>query len=126
MELLGNVAVSSYLAWIIWSLVGQVLATLIRNQIPSLKSYPVNVVQILTGLLIVLVFIRFGFELTLYFYSEGLVPTAFGAFLLGLGGNELALPFLKKYLNRNKEKLNIVMDAPIDGGGVKNDPPPKP
>ena len=114
-ELLGNVLPSSYLAWIIWSLIGQILATLIRNHLPTLKSYPVNAVQVLTGLLIVLVFIRFGFELTDY------IPTAFGAFGIGLGGNEVALAFLKKYLNKRKdENANIVMDIPIGG----SNPPP--
>lgn len=120
LELLGNVLLSSYLAWIIWSVIGQVLATLIRNHLTTLKSYPVNLVQVVTGLLLVLVFIRFGFELTNY------VPTAFGAFIIGLGGNELALAFLKKYLNRKKEEQNAVADIPDDigGGGIKN--PPKP
>lgn len=125
MELLGNVLLSSYFAWIVWAMIGQVLATLIRNHIPSLKSYPVNAVQILTGLLVILVFIRFGFELTNY------TPTAFGAFLIGLGGNEVALAFLKKYLNRKKQEQDnipdaVAMDQPIQGGGTKNDPPPKP
>lgn len=82
-----------------------------------------------TGLVIVLVYIRFGLELTNY------VPTAFGAFGIGLGGNELALAFLKKYLNRKKEESSVI-DVPkimspdpepedIGGGGIKN-PPPKP
>lgn len=123
-ELLGNVLLSSYLAWIIWSIIGQVLATLVRNHLTTLKSYPINIVQLLTGLLLVLVFIRFGNELT------GLVPTAFGAFGIGLGGNELALAVLKKYLNKKKEDSlgdNVVMDDPdIGGGGIKNPPPPNP
>lgn len=121
-ELLGNVLLSSYLAWIVWAMIGQVLATLIRNHIQSLKSYPVNAVQILTGLLIILAFIRFGFELTNY------TPTAFGAFLIGLGGNEAALAFLKKYLNRKKQEQenvhdNVIMDAPDIGG---SNPPANP
>lgn len=122
MELLGNVLLSSYFAWIVWAMIGQVLATLIRNHIPSLKSYPVNAVQILTGLLVILVFIRFGFELTNY------TPTAFGAFLIGLGGNEVALAFLKKYLNRKKQEQenvpdNVVMGVPDIGG---SNPPANP
>lgn len=127
MELLGSVLPSSYFAWIIWSLIGQILATLVRNHITTLKSYPVNAVQVLTGLLLVLVFIRFGFEWT------GYVPTAFGAFGIGLGGNEVALFALKKYLNRKKEEKeeivdNVQMDVPDDigGGGIKNPPPPNP
>lgn len=120
LELLGGVLLSSYLAWLIWSIIGQVLATLIRNHLTSWKSYPINAVQLVTGLLLVLVFIRFGLELTNF------VPTAFGAFVIGLGGNELALAFLKKYLNKRKENLNAIADDPdIGGGGIKN-PPPKP
>lgn len=119
LELLGGVLLSSYLAWLIWSIIGQVLATLIRNHLTSWKSYPINAVQLVTGLLLVLVFIRFGLELTNF------VPTAFGAFIIGLGGNELALAFLKKYLNKRKENLNAIEDDPdIGGGGIKNPPPP--
>lgn len=128
LELLGNVLLSSYLAWVIWSIIGQVLATLIRNHLTTLKSYPVNVVQLVTGLLLVLVFIRFGLELTNF------VPTAFGAFIIGLGGNELALAFLKKYLNKKKEESSILdsvkiagdSNPDIGGGGIKNPPPTKP
>lgn len=116
LELLGNVALSSYLAWIIWSVFGQVLATFIRNAIPSLKSYPVNAVQLVTGLLVVLVYIRFGSELT------GLIPTAVGAFGIGLGGNEVALALLKKYLNKKKENIQAFAEEDIRGGGDKNDP----
>lgn len=118
MELLGSVLLSSYLAWIIWSIIGQVLATLIRNHLTSWKSYPINAVQLVTGLLLVLVFIRFGLELTNF------VPTAFGAFIIGLGGNELALAFLKKYLNKKKEQVDsFADDGDIGGGGIKNPPP---
>lgn len=128
LELLGNVLLSSYLAWVIWSIIGQVLATLIRNHLKTLKSYPVNAVQLVTGLLLVLVFIRFGLELTNF------VPTAFGAFIIGLGGNELALAFLKKYLNKKKEESSILdsvkiagdSNPDIGGGGIKNPPPTKP
>lgn len=128
LELLGNVLLSSYLAWVIWSIIGQVLATLIRNHLTTLKSYPVNAVQLVTGLLLVLVFIRFGLELTNF------VPTAFGAFIIGLGGNELALAFLKKYLNKKKEESSILdsvkiagdSNPDIGGGGIKNPPPTKP
>lgn len=125
LELLGTIVLSSYLAWVIWALIGQVLATLVRNHLTTLKSYPINAVQLLTGILLVLVFIRFGFELT------GFVPTAFGAFGIGLGGNELALAFLKKYLNKKKEESEekpiLIADdsGQIGGGGIKN-PPPKP
>lgn len=117
-QLLGSIFISSYLAWFCLSILGQVLATLIRNQIPNLKSYPVNAVQLITGLLVAFVFIRFSFELT------GLIPTGFGAFIIGLGGNELALAALRKYLNKKKEETEIFADD-IGGGGIKN-PPPKP
>lgn len=119
-ELLGSVLLSSYLAWLIWAVLGSVISTLLRNSIPNLKSYPINAVQILLGILITFAFIRFSLELT------GLVPNAFGAFIVGLGGNELALAALKKFLNKKKESLNAIADAPDDigGGGIKN--PPKP
>lgn len=119
-ELLGNVLLSSYLAWLIWAVLGSVISTLLRNSIPNLKSYPINAVQILLGILITFAFIRFSLELT------GLVPNAFGAFVVGLGGNELALAALKKFLNRKKENLNAIAEVPIDGGGDPNDPKKKP
>lgn len=121
-ELLGNVFISSYLAWFILSIIGAVTATLVRNHLTTLKSYPVNLVQILTGLLLTFIFIRFSVELTNY------VPNAFGAFLVGLSGNEIALGILKKFLLKKKEeketKDNLQADAPdIGGGGIKNNPP---
>lgn len=120
LELLGGVLLSSYLAWLIWAVLGSVISTLLRNTIPNLKSYPINAVQILLGILITFAFIRFSLELT------GLVPNAFGAFIVGLGGNELALAALKKFLNKKKESLDAIADAPDDigGGGIKN--PTKP
>lgn len=119
-ELFGQVLVTSYLAWLIWSGIGSVIATLVRNHLTSLKSYPINVVQVLLGLLITFAFIRFSVELTNY------VPNAFGAFLVGLGGNELALSILKKYLIRKQEeKINKLSDPPTDGDG-KVVPPTSP
>lgn len=100
LELLGGILLSSYLAWLIWSIIGSIIASLARNHLTTLKSYPVNVPQLLLGLLLSLVFIRFSLELTDY------VPTAFGAFVIGLGGNELALSFLKKYLKRKEDASN--------------------
>ena len=122
-ELLGSVLLSSYLAWFLLAIIGAMTATLIRNHLTTLKSYPINPVQILTGLLLTFIFIRFSLELT------GLTPNAFGAFAIGLGGNELALTFLKKFLTKKKiENENLQADAPDDiaGGGTKNDPPPRP
>ncbi len=117
-ELLGSVLLSSYLAWFLLSIIGAITATLIRNHLTTLKSYPINPVQILTGLLLTFIFIRFSLELT------GLIPNAFGAFAIGLGGNELALPFLKNFLNKNKEeKENIMADSanePIVGDRPKD------
>lgn len=101
LEMFGNVLISAYLAWFLWSAIGSVIATLTRNHLTTLKSYPINAVQILLSLLVTFAFIRFSVELTNY------VPNAFGAFLIGLGGNELALLVLKKYLNRKKNEIDI-------------------
>lgn len=109
LELFGTVDLPSYLAWIILSIIGAITATLVRNHLTTLKSFPVNAVQLLTGILITFIFIRFSLELT------GLTPNAFGAFAIGLGGNELALGFLKRYLE--KKKLDVIAD---DGPGGSN------
>lgn len=126
LQLLGDIFISSYFAWFILSIIGSVIATLIRNQIPNLKSYPVNAVQLLLGILITFVFIRFSFELT------SLVPSAFGAFAIGLGGNELALAILTKFLNKKKQE-SIIKNADIfsidseqEGPGGSNNPKPDP
>lgn len=116
-ELLGSVLLSSYLAWFLLAIIGAMTATLIRNHLTSLKSYPINPVQILTGLLLTFIFIRFSLELT------GLTPNAFGAFAIGLGGNELALTFLKKFLTKKKEEAQVFAD---DGIGGSNPPPTDP
>lgn len=98
LELFGTVDLPTYLAWIVLSIIGAVTATLVRNHLTTLKSFPVNAVQLLTGILITFIFIRFSLELT------GFVPNAFGAFAIGLGGNELALGLLKKFLDKKKEQ----------------------
>lgn len=105
-ELLGNVLLSSYIAWFLLAIIGAMTATLIRNHLTSLKSYPINPVQILTGLLLTFIFIRFSLELT------GLTPNAFGAFAIGLGGNELALSFLKKFLTKKENKPQAFAEEP--------------
>jgi len=117
LELFGTVDLPSYLAWFILSIIGAITASLVRNHLTTLKSFPVNAVQLLTGILITFIFIRFSLELT------GLTPNAFGAFAIGLGGNELALGFLKRYLE--KKKLDASADD-IGGGGIKNPPPTPP
>jgi hypothetical protein len=119
-ELLGDVLLSSYLAWMLLAVIGAFTATLIRNHLTSLKSYPVNPVQILTGLLLTFIFIRFSLELT------GLTPNAFGAFAIGLGGNELALSFLKRFLNKDngEKKIQAFADEEDgDGAGTPNKAP---
>lgn len=120
LELFGTINLPSYLAWLILSVIGAITATLVRNHLTTLKSFPLNAVQLLTGILITFIFIRFSFELT------GYTPNAFGAFAIGLGGNELALGLLKRFLEKKKvQNDNIVADTPedISGGGIKN---PKP
>lgn len=120
-ELLGSVLLSSYLAWLLLAIIGAFTATLIRNHLTSLKSYPVNPVQIVTGLLLTFIFIRFSLELT------GLTPNAFGAFAIGLGGNELALSFLKRFLDKGKEGIKIqAFVADDEDGGGKVTPPKAP
>lgn len=111
LELFGEVDFPTYIAWILISLLGAVFATLIRNHLTTLKSFPINAVQLLTGVLITFIFIRFSLELT------GLTPTAFGAFIIGLGGNELALGFLKRFLERRKEEK-------IEAFGIGGSNPP--
>lgn len=118
LEMFGNILISAYLAWFAWSTIGSVIATLVRNHLTTLKSYPINAVQMLLSLLVTFAFIRFSVELTNY------VPNAFGAFIVGLGGNELALAMLKKYLNRKKAENEIQAD--IAGGGQPNPKDPKP
>lgn len=122
LEMFGSVLISAYLAWFLWAIIGGFIATNVRNHLTSLKNYPVNVPQILVGLLITFAFIRFSLELT------GLVPNAFGAFLIGLSGNEAALAAIRKYLDSRKVNLDIKnAQADIAGGGQPNpDPKPKP
>lgn len=116
LELFGTVDLPTYLAWVILSILGAITATLIRNHIPTLKSFPINSVQLLTVFLITFVFIRFSLELT------GFVPNAFGAFLIGLSGNEIALGLLKKFLQKKKDEKIQAFDDPSDlpptGGGA--------
>jgi len=119
-ELLGDVLLSSYLAWFLLAIIGAITATLIRNHLKSLKSYPINPVQILTGLLLTFIFIRFSLELT------GLTPNAFGAFAIGLGGNELALSFLKKFLTKKKEEeIKVFVSEDLGGSNPPADPKDK-
>lgn len=113
LELFGTVDLPTYLAWIILSIIGAVTATLVRNHLTTLKSFPINAVQLLTGVLITFIFIRFSLELT------SLTPNAFGAFIIGLGGNEIALALLKKFLE--KKKMETFADDGIGG----STPPPK-
>lgn len=124
LEMFGSVLISAYLAWFLWAIIGGFIATNVRNHLTSLKNYPINVPQILVGLLITFAFIRFSLELT------GLVPNAFGAFLIGLSGNEAALAAIRKYLDSKKVKVDVndvqAFDEPIRGGGDKNDPSTKP
>lgn len=121
-ELFGSIDLPSYLAWIVLSIIGAITATLVRNHLTTLKSFPLNAVQLLTVILITFIFIRFSFELT------KLTPNAFGAFIIGLSGNEIALAMLKKFLEKKKQEEKPIVSADADdeigGGGIKN--PPKP
>lgn len=105
LELFGTIDLPTYLAWIVLSIIGAITATLIRNHVTSLKSFPVNPVQLLTGLLITFISIRFSNEIL------GLNPTAFGAFIIGATNNEIALGLLKKFLVK-KQELNADVNNP--------------
>jgi len=100
LELFGTIDLPTYLAWIVLSIIGAITATLIRNHATSLKSFPVNPIQLLTGLLITFISIRFSNEIL------GLSPTAFGALMIGATNNEIALGLLKKFLVK-KQEANI-------------------
>ncbi len=104
LELLGGILMSSYIAWLIWSIIGSVIASLARNHLTTLKSYPVNIPQLLLGVLLTFAFIRFSLW-------TNYVPDALGAFLIGFGGNELALSFLKKYLKRKEDASNESLES---------------
>jgi len=118
LEFFGTVDLPTYMAWLGLSIIGAITATLIRNHATTLKSFPLNPIQILTGLLITFISIRFSKELL------GLEPNAFGALIIGATNNEIALGLLKRFLER-KKALNIQAEEPeIGGGGIKN--PPKP
>lgn len=97
LELFGTIDLPTYLAWIALSIIGAITATLIRNHATTLKSFPVNPIQLLTGLLITFISIRFSKELL------GLEPTAFGALIIGATNNEIALVFLRKFLTKKQD-----------------------
>ena len=107
LELLGDIRLTTYFAWKILSFVGAFTATIIRNHLTTLKSYPFSVIRSLTVFLLTFIVVRFSYELT------GLVPSAFGAFIVGLSGNEIALNFLNKI---SAKKINLV--AKTDGDGA--------
>lgn len=109
-ELLGTTDAWSYLAWFILALVGALTASLIRNHVTNLKSYPINYIQLLVGFLITFIFIRFSNELV------GLEPTAFGALMIGATNNEIALRFIKRLIPASPQAQDI---------GGSNPPPSK-
>jgi len=108
-EFFGTVDLPTYLAWLGLSIIGAITATLIRNHATTLKSFPINPIQILTGLLITFISIRFSKELL------GLEPNAFGALMIGATNNEIALGLLKRFLTK-KEGMNVQAD--IVGGNT--------
>lgn len=92
----GTTDLPTYSAMILLSLLGAIAATLIRNNVTSLKSFPVNLIQLFTGLLVTFISIRFSNEIL------GLDPTAFGALVIGATNNEVALILLKKVLAKKE------------------------
>lgn len=118
LELFGTIDLPTYLAWIALSIIGAVTASLIRNHVTTLKSFPVNPIQLLTGLLITFISIRFSNEIL------GLNPNAFGALIIGATNNEIALGLLKKFLSKKEDVkaqasslYEIVGDRPPKDGG---------
>lgn len=95
-QFFGTVNLPTYCAWFLIAFIGAITATLIRNHLTTLKSYPFNWAQLIAGFLITFIFIRFSNELL------GLEPTAFGALLIGATNNELALRFVKFSLQSKK------------------------
>lgn len=121
LELFGTIDLPTYLAWIALSIIGAITASLIRNHVTTLKSFPVNPIQLLTGLLITFISIRFSNEIL------GLNPNAFGALIIGATNNEIALGLLKKFLSKKEDvKIQALAEEPIQGGGTKNDSPKTP
>lgn len=90
-QLLGTIDLPTYLAWFLLAFVGAVIAILVR-EITPLKSYEITFIHMIRGFLITFIFIRFSSELL------SLEPTAFGAFMIGFGSNELVLLLFKKKL----------------------------
>lgn len=96
-QFFGEIPLPSYIAWMLLALIGAVLGILIRKVYGGLKDYPITFEQMALGFIITFCSIRFSYEIL------NVEPTSFGALLIGLTHNEIALMILKKYLN-NKEK----------------------
>lgn len=83
-----------------------------------MKLQDVNVKSILALFIIV-----FGMGAIVFIHLEDMVLGA----IIGFIGVPLSYFFgASKTPSTNIKDSNVQMDAPIDGGGVKNDPPPKP
>jgi uncharacterized protein YacL len=83
-EVFGDTPLSIQLAWYVIGFIGAVFGFLVREY-SNLKSHPFTVKQMIIGFITAFIFIRFGKQLT------ELEPTAFGALLIGISFNELAL-----------------------------------
>lgn len=96
-QFLGTTDLPTYMAWFILAFIGAVLGILLR-EITPLKNYKVTQRQMLLGFLITFISLRFSQDVF------GLVPTSWGAVLIGLGHNEIALNIMKKKLNETPVK----------------------
>lgn len=87
-EIFGSTPLSIQLAWYVIAFLGAIFGFLVR-ECSNLKSHPFTAKQMIIGFITAFIFIRFGKLLT------GLEPTAFGALLIGISFNELALKIVK-------------------------------
>lgn len=87
-EVFGTKSISIQLAWYFLGFIGAVFGFLVREY-SKLKSYPFTFKQMIIGFITAFIFLRFSRELV------GLEPTAFGALMIGISFNELALKIVK-------------------------------
>ncbi|MCG9792472.1 hypothetical protein [Flavobacterium algicola] len=95
-QFFGTIDLPTYVAWMLLALMGALLGILIRRVYGGLKTYPVTLEQMILGFMITFISIRFSDEIL------GIQPTSFGALVIGLTHNEIALLILKKYLDKKE------------------------
>lgn len=95
-QFFGTIDLPTYVAWLLIALIGAIAGILIRRVYGGLKTYPITFEQMALGFIITFCSIRFSDEIL------GLQPTSFGALIIGLTHNEIALMILKKYLDKKE------------------------